>query len=134
MKKNRLRLITYMGLSMLLGILSTFGTLMASGNQAEGYTAQVLLLEKGYGNWDQGKLMFNRDQVVFQSSSGNELEEWAYTSVKKIDVAKPRLLKITLVSGQHFDFMSFGSETFNSKLVQFLRTNVKAPVQIKSEL
>jgi len=123
-----------MGLAILLGALSTSVTLMATGHQSKEYTAKVLRLEGALGKWDQGKLMFNGDDVVFESSSGKEHEEWGYSHLKKIDVAKPRLLKITLLSGEHLEFTPFGNETFDSGLVQFLRDNVKAPVQIKSEL
>ena len=134
MKDKRINLIGYMGLSILLGALSTFSTLMASGNQTEGYTAKVLRLEGAVGKWDEGRIMFKGNEVVFESTSGKEYEEWGYDHLKKIDIAKPRLLKLTLLSGEHVEFTPFGSETFDSTLVQFLHNNVKAPVEIKSDL
>jgi hypothetical protein len=134
MTKNRLRIGDFMGLAILLGALSTFSTLMASGNQTKEYTAKVLRLEGAVGTWDQGKLTFSGDEVVFESSSGKEHEEWSYSHLRKIDVAKPRLLEITFLSGERVEFTPFGSETFDLGLVQFLRNNVNAPVQIKDEL
>lgn len=131
---NKLRLMSFMGLSILLGSLSTIGTLMASLDQNEQYTANVLLLQGGYGKRVQGRLVFKADEVIFESSSGKEHEEWSYDRLKKIDVAKPRLLKITLRSGQHFNFTPLGSEMFDSNLVQFLHNQVHSPVQIKSNL
>jgi hypothetical protein len=134
MKKEISKFSTYLGLVLLLGTLGLASTLMATGNQSEPYTAKVLLLEGGHGKWDQGRLMFKEDGVVFESASGKEHEEWSYDSLKKIDVAKPRLLKITLLSGQHFNFTPFGGEIFDSNLVQFLHNQVHSGVQIKSEL
>ena len=134
MTNNRLRSIEYLGFSILLGALCTFSTLMASGNQTGQYTANVLRLEGAVGKWDQGRLMFKGDEVVFESSSGKENEEWGYDHLKRIDVAKPRLLKITLLSGRRIEFTPVGDERFDSSLVLFLRNNVKASAQIKSEL
>lgn len=134
MTKNKLRLMGFLGLSVFLGALSTISTLMASGSQDGQYTAKVLLLEGSAGKWDQGSLVFKGKEVVFESSSGIEHEEWSYDRLKKIDVAKPRLLKITLLSGQHFNFTPLGSEHFDSNLVQFLHNQVHSPVQIKSSL
>lgn len=134
MSKNKLRVMGILGVAILLGGLSTIGTLMANSNQKEEYTAQVLLLDGNYGEWDQGRLVFNPDEVLFESSSGKEHEEWSYDSLKKIDVAQPRLLKITLLSGQHFNFTPLGGEIFDSNLVQFLHSQVHSPVRIKSNL
>ena len=134
MTNNRLKTINYMGLSILLGALGTFSTLMANGNQTEQYTARVLRLEAAVGEWDQGQLTFSGDEVVFESSAGKKHEEWGYDHLKKIDVAKTRLLKITFLSGECVEFTPFGSETFGVSLVNFLRNNVNSPVQIKSQL
>jgi len=134
MSKNRLRSMSYLGLLLLLGTLSTSSTLKARGNQAKEYIANVLELEGAYGKAEKGRLVFKEDEVVFESSLGKEREEWGYDHVKTIDVVRSRLLKITLVSGDHLKFTSFGSETFDSDLVQFLHDNVKSPVKIKSEL
>ena len=134
MTNNTLKRIRYLGLSILLGSLSMAGTLLASDTQSGEYTAKVLLLDGAYGKWDQGRLVFKADEVVFESSSGKEQEDWSYNNLKKIDVAKPRLLKITLLSGQRFEFTPFGSETFDSSLVQFLNNRVHSPVKIKSNL